>query len=580
MLNPQGNPAENDRRSRVAAAAGPVRVRFDRYVLDLERGCLFLGQQEVAIRPKAYDLLRYMLEHAGCLVTKDEILETIWPDAIVTEDSITQCVAELRRALQDNDQNLVKTVQRRGYRLDVAPTAEYGSELRSASEFATQGGSQGRAKVSWTWIALVIACLVVGAGLGAAFLMTRPIDSGAPESVSLAVIPFADLTGRQLDTFAAGITIDLTSDLSRIPGLSVIAPATAQKLGGQPNELQQDIDALNVRYLIVGDIREVGPLRRIGVRLLDAKSRVQLWDDRFDLGTDEIADWQDEVVGRIATALNVRLANIESERTLRERRYYPDAYDLSVQGWTLIYAAKTPKNYAAARVLFEQALERNPRSQYALSGLGWSLAISVLSGWTSSPKEDSGRVEEIYNRLLIEPNHAIGHQLRGFMLRLAGRTAAAREAFQTAAVINPNFAPAHAQFGVTEIELGHPQEAIKSIQRALRLSPRDPDQSLWISYIGMSQLHEGSVSDAAATLARALEVDTSSSVPWQHAYLASALMLAARTQDAAIALAGLRRLKPAATISSFRAASRSVDSTFLSQQERFFQGLRLVGLPE
>jgi len=168
----------------------------------------------------------------------------------------------------------------------------------------------------------------------------------------------------------------------------------------------------------------------------------------------------------------------------------------------------------------------------------------------------------------------------GFLLRLQRRTGAAREAFRTVAALNPNFAPAHAQLGVTAIESGRPEEAVEAIERAIRISPRDPDHSLWLSFIGIAELHRGRLQEAVFFLGRALEVDTSTATGIQRAYLASALMLVGRTTEGRAALAEFRKAKPSATIASLRATARSTDAAFIAQQERFFEGLRVAGLPE
>jgi TolB-like protein/Flp pilus assembly protein TadD len=404
----------------------------------------------------------------------------------------------------------------------------------------------------------------------------------APPPLSIAVLPFKILgDDPDQENVAAGITIDLTTDLSRIPGAFVIAQATAQTFKGQNVDVRQVGRDLNVRYVIEGSLHRSGNEIRIDVELIEARSGRHLWTERFKLERDEIAAWQEEIVGRIANALNFRLARIETERTLRERRDYPDAYDLTTQGWALIYTAKSPENYDAARKLFRQALGRNPESANALAGLGWSSAISVLNGWSTSPAADVAVAEAAVAQLLvIDPNHVVGHHVRGFLLRLQRRTSAAREAFLTAAALNPNFAPACAQLGVTEIESGRPEEAINWIERAIRLSPRDPDHSLWLSFIGIAELHRGRLQEAVFFLGRALEVDTSTPTAVQRAYLASALMLVGRMTGGRAALAEFRKAKPLATIASLRAAARSTDAVFIAQQERFFEGLRMAGLPE
>jgi TolB-like protein/DNA-binding winged helix-turn-helix (wHTH) protein/cytochrome c-type biogenesis protein CcmH/NrfG len=586
-------PGANDLSS--LAAAGGGRLWFNGYVLDFQRGCLLAGDEEIALRPKTFEFLRHLVGNPGRLVSKDELLAAVWPNVVVTDDSLVQCVTELRRALRDHDQRLIKTVQRRGYRFEAAlsagPSAAVQCGTAAPTQLATDEVSAptrhdprraGHARRTAMLAAIgAFALLIAAVGASWRWLGTGDLFM-APPPLSIAVLPFKILgDDPDQENVAAGVTIDLTTDLSRIPGAFVIAQGTAQTFKGQNVDVRQVGRDLNVRYVIKGSLRRSGDEVRIDVELIEARSRRNLWTERFKLERDEIAAWQDEIGGRIANALNFRLARIETERTLRERRDYPDAYDLTTRGWALIYTAKSPENYDAARKLFRQALGRNPESANALAGLGWSSAISVLNGWSESPAADVAVAQAAVAQLLvIDPNHVVGNHVRGFLLRLQRRTGAAREAFRTVAALNPNFAPAHAQLGVTAIESGRPEEAVEAIERAIRISPRDPDHSLWLSFIGMAELHRGRLQEAVFFLGRALEVDTSTATGVQRAYLASALMLVGRTTEARAALAEFRKAKPSATIASLRAAARSTDAVFIAQQERFFEGLRMAGLPE
>ena len=114
-------PAANDLSS--LSAAGGGRIRFDGYILDFQRGCLLAGDEEITLRPKTFEFLRHLVSNPGRLVSKDELLAAVWPNVVVTDDSLVQCVTELRRALRDHDQHLIKTVQRRGYRFEAALSA-------------------------------------------------------------------------------------------------------------------------------------------------------------------------------------------------------------------------------------------------------------------------------------------------------------------------------------------------------------------------------------------------------------------------------------------------------------------------
>src|SRR3954467_3307110 len=121
--------------------AGSMRLRFGPYVLDVERGCILARNEEIAIRPKTFEFLRYLVSNPGRLVSKDELLTAVWPNVIVSEDSLVQCVTELRRALQDHDQHLIKTVQRRGYRFEAAVSAESSAAVPQAADAPTRSAT-------------------------------------------------------------------------------------------------------------------------------------------------------------------------------------------------------------------------------------------------------------------------------------------------------------------------------------------------------------------------------------------------------------------------------------------------------
>jgi tetratricopeptide (TPR) repeat protein len=144
--------------------------------------------------------------------------------------------------------------------------------------------------------------------------------------------------------------------------------------------------------------------------------------------------------------------------------------------------------------------------------------------------------------------------------------------------LNPNFAPGHAQLGIVELELGRPEKVLPAVEKAMRLSPRDPSLGPWLAFVGIAELHRGNTQDAISWLERA--IDTGTPVALHRAYLASALALDGRVSEATEALAQLTREGSSATISSLRAGARSKEPPFLMQQELFFDGLRLAGLSE
>jgi TolB-like protein/DNA-binding winged helix-turn-helix (wHTH) protein/Tfp pilus assembly protein PilF len=569
----------------------PLRLRFERYVLDLERGCLLAAGEEIPLRPKTFDLLRYLVASPGRLVSKDELLAAVWPDVIVSEDSIVQCITELRRALGDHDQRLIKTLRRRGYRFEKSVAVE---PNRSARQPTSSPAGCDHPRKRWRLFRLGAnrggRSLTLGAGaalplLAAAILVgwwwSSTVDHlRAAPPLSIAVLPFTNLSDDPgQEYFSDGVTQELTSELSRLPGVFVIAHATARTFKGKHIDARRIGRELNVRYLLEGSTRGMGDQIRVNAQLVSAETGSTVWVERFERARDELALWEDEVIGRIANALNFRLTRLESERGLRERGGNPEAFDLTTRGWALVHAAKNPANYLSARAHFEQAIERDPKAVNALAGIAWTSAILVLDGWSISPALDKTTAESAAAQALaLNPNHVIAHHVRGFLFRMQGRTSAARDAFRITIAINPNFAPGYAQLGATEVELGRPEPAISAVEHAIRLSPRDPSLGPWLAFVGMAKLHIGEYQNAVSWLTRAL--DTGTPITRHHAYLASALALAGRLPEARVVLADFRKTVPSATVSTLRQAAMSTDAKFIEQQELFFAGLRTAGLPE
>jgi tetratricopeptide (TPR) repeat protein len=320
---------------------------------------------------------------------------------------------------------------------------------------------------------------------------------------------------------------------------------------------------------------------RINVQLIDAETGIQRWAERFERERDQIAAWQNEVLGRIANALNLRLTGLESERILLERRDSPDAHDLATRGWALIYTAKRPESYEAARALFQQALASDPQAVGALAGIGWTSAVSVLNGWSDTPTQDVASAEKATAQLLaLDPNHVVAHQVRGFLLRLQGRPGAARDEFRTTVALDPSFAPGYAQWGMTEIELGRPEEAANAVERAIRLSPRDPNVHHWFAFLGIAELHLGHFAEAVSWLRSAVEADAGAPTALMHAYFISSLALTGHLAEARAACVEFRKSNPRASIASLRTMAHSTEPGFIAQRESLFDGLRMVGFSE
>ena len=247
--------------------------QFGEYMLDIAQGCLRIADREVDLRPKSFEVLRCLVENAGRLVTKDELIKTVWPNVIVTDELLARCISEVRQAIADSDQKIIKTVPRRGYRFScpVSQTSEnIDAALVAAAGALTEGSFE-------------------------------PRTTGRP---SIAVLPFANLSGDpQQEYFSDGITEDIITELSRFSELAVIARNSTFQYKGRTIDVRDVKRQLGVRYVLEGAIRRAGDRIRVNAKLIDAASGAHLWAERYDREVSDVFAVQDEVTRAIVTVL-------------------------------------------------------------------------------------------------------------------------------------------------------------------------------------------------------------------------------------------------------------------------------------
>jgi TolB-like protein len=241
----------------------------------------------------------------------------------------------------------------------------------------------------------------------------------------MVVLPFSN-TARDSaqEYFADGLTEDLTTDLSRIPGSFVIAPSTAFSYRGKPIDVRQIGRELSVRYVLQGSVRKILDSIRINAQLVDAANTSQLWAERFDGEIAQLAKVQDQVTQRIAGALNVALIDAESQRALRERPNNPDAVDLTMRGLALLNKPASRESMQRARELFEEALRLSPNHLQALNGLAQVMLIEWGSTWyAGSSDEHLEAMDRIVNQALaIKPDDAQATYFQGYVFNGCGKT--------------------------------------------------------------------------------------------------------------------------------------------------------------
>jgi TolB-like protein/class 3 adenylate cyclase len=404
-----------------------------------------------------------------------------------------------------------------------------------------------------------------------------PPPSSAPH-LSMVVLPFANLGGDpEQEYFVDGVTESLTTDLSRINGAFVIARNTAFTFKGKAVDVKKLGRELNVRYVLEGSVQRGGNRLRVNVQLIDAETGNHLWAERFDKPVADLLDMQDEIVSRLANTLNAQLIEVEARRA--ERSLHPDAMDLIFQGMACLNKGRTSEYLSQSRSFFERALALDPKNVEALVGLAAVDAAAVGMALTVERAALLAVAETgLIKALSLAPQHARAHWLLGNIKMFTNRAAQGIAECEQALALDRNLANAHAYIGRAKYHLGRGEEAEAHVQEALRLSPRDTEAFVWMMFAGFAKLQLGADEEAVARFRRSVEINRNH--PRAHIYLAAALAHLGRLDEARSAAQAGLALDPTFTISRFRANVPSDNPTYLAGRERFYEGMRLAGVPE
>jgi len=336
---------------------------------------------------------------------------------------------------------------------------------------------------------------------------------------------------------------------------------------------------LAVRYVLEGSVRRSGNQVRVNAQLIDAESDAHLWAERFDGNTGDLFALQDEISTRIAVALNLELPAAEAARPTE----HPDALDYILRARATVMKPPTPETRAERITMYERALALDPQSVEAQSWLANALAGRVLANMTHSAAADIKRAIALTNQALASsPNSPLAHNAKGQVLRAQGRYTEAISEYEAVLAADRNFVYAFFALGQCKLLTGSIEETIPLVQRAIRLSPRDPELGVWYQQIGRVHLLQSRTEEAITWLEMARNHTPANAVI--RAELASAYALNSETERAATELAEARRLSPDdryMSITRLKAFAQLWAPKIRAIAEpTYFAGLRKAGVPE
>jgi len=391
---------------------------------------------------------------------------------------------------------------------------------------------------------------------------------------SIAVLPFDNLSGDpEQDYFADGIVEDIITVLSKFRWLLVIARNTTFKYKGKRVDVKQIARELDVRYLLEGSVRKAGNRVRITAQLIDAVTGGHLWAERYDRELTNVFTVQDEITESVVTSIQPELDRAEVIRARQKLPENLDAWECVLRGRWLVLGL-TKENNSEARSFFEKALELEPNYVPALSTLAYSHFSDLFFGWSQAPMQSIGKASELIERASRLDENDPWVQcimgLRHFILREIDK---AILHINKAIDLNPSFALAHGYLGVALAYGGEPESAIAEAQKAIRLSPRDPELFHFLVGIGTAHFVAGRYEDAVEWAKKVIQERPD--VPSGHRLLAASYGQLGNTDAAKVALEGVLRLVPGLSVDL---VEKTIFFKIREHSDRFVEGLRKAGL--
>jgi TolB-like protein len=526
---------------------GTLRYLFEDYVLDLDRRELRCGRGLVAIAPQVFDLLEYLIRNRERVVSKDDLIASIWDGRIVSESALSTRINAARGAINDSgeEQRLIRTLARKGLRFVGAVREVQRSD------------------------AAIVA--------GAAADQTDPPLS-LPEGPSIAVLPFTNMSGDpEQDYFADGMAEEIITALSRCGSLFVIARNSSFTYKGRTVDVRQVGRELGVRYVLEGSVRRGGDRLRFTGQLIDATSGVHIWADRFEGSKDDVFGLQDQITESVVAAIEPKLQLAEIKRLKHKSATNLDAYDLVLRAQQLEYQF-TDESLAAALRHLDQALAIDPSYAPAMALAAFCYAERRDQGWSNESEWEAKEGLHLAARAveLGKDDGNVFWMAAFAVLRLQMDARRARELAYRSLELNPNSAVALSVTGRIEASLGNTDKALELLHRAERLSPRDP-RGWFITGGGTAYAYfqAGRFDEAVSAAKKALIQNPRFTVALRN--LAASLVKQGRKDAAAEAMRELLAIEPNLTLSRLRGRMMNVEDDLWNE---YSAALRLAGLPE
>ena len=482
---------------------------FGDHTLDDDRRELLRGSEPIAVEPQVFDLLIYLVQNRDRVVSKDDLIASVWGGRVVSDSTLTSRINAARKAVGDSGakQKLIRTIARKGLRfvgdVHIRPMGlEPQPEIHEPSRAAL------------------------------------PL----PDRPAIAVLPFLNMSGDpEQEYFSDGISEDIITALSKLRWFFVIARNSSFTYKGKAVHMKQIAEELGVGYVVEGSVRKSGDRVRITAQLNDVATGSHIWAERYDRDIADVFAVQDEITEAIVAAIEPQLYAAENFRAQRKAPDSMDAWDLVMRALSH-YWRVTRQDNVVAQALLEKATVIDPNYGQALGVLAASQTFSAHMGWADMAAVVPTAERAAHAAIRADGEDPWAHYALGNVYLFTRRFDDSLAEFELALQLNPNFSLAQGYYGLALAYCGRWQEADLAASRALRLSPRDPFSAIYCGIAAYSQ-YVGHNYDEAMRLARE-SIRLRNDFVGGHRVLTAAAGMAGQSEAAKAALLELRRAQP------------------------------------
>jgi TolB-like protein/DNA-binding winged helix-turn-helix (wHTH) protein/predicted Zn-dependent protease len=478
---------------------------FKSFRLDTANHFLWRDGDRVPLAPKGFDVLAYLVEHVGQVMTQDEILEALWPETYVNPEVLRKYIQEIRKALRDRPDNpeFIETLPKRGYRFVAPVTDESGVEPQELArslppvEQATEATVEAELtplavetssgeRTLWKLAIILVLAIVAAVAIGAYF---RPARSAANDSssdnTSIAVLPFADMSpAKDQEYFSDGLAEQLINDLAKVSGLKVVGRSSAFQFEGKNEDLRSVGRKLGVANILEGSVRKEGSRVRITVALTKVDDGFQLWTETYDREINHIFAAQDEIARAVTGALQIKLLSPSSpELSPGSRSINPEAYQAYLQGQYFIARGQDERDLDRALSYADQAIKLD--ANYASAWAQRSQVLETMARIGRSENAEGYRHarESAEKAIALDPTLATGYLAMAMVqMNHDWDWEGADTSLKRAGLLEPGSAEVLRSRAYLARELGRVDEAIQLYQQAIGLDPLKANFYLALGY--------------------------------------------------------------------------------------------------